>query len=208
MNRSTLVALGLGLVAILGAGGLVMLGASRPDPDAAQCAAAAPLTARLKPLATGEMAGFQVPATPRPLPPLVFKGPDGKDRRLTDAPGKITLLNLWATWCPPCRREMPSLDALQKALGSERFEVVAVNLDTRNLDKPKEWLKDNGIASLAYYSDNEAKLFQTLRGVGKATGLPVTLLVDGKGCELGVLSGAAEWASEDAKALIQTALAQ
>ena len=115
------------------------------------------------------------------------------------------LLNLWATWCVPCRKEMPALDALQGKLGSDTFEVVAVNIDTRNLDKPKTWLQEVGITKLGYYADPSAKVFQDLKAIGKAFGMPTTLLVDAQGCELGTLAGPAEWASDDAVKLIEAA---
>ncbi len=116
------------------------------------------------------------------------------------------LLNLWATWCEPCRKEMPALDALQAKLGGPDFEVVAINIDTRNTDKPKAWLKDVGIRKLDYYADNSAKVFQDLKSIGKAFGMPTTLLIDPNGCELAALAGPAEWASDDAIKLVTAAL--
>ena len=101
---------------------------------------------------------------------------------------------------------MPALDKLQSALGGADFEVVAINIDTRNLDRPKTWLKEAGVEKLAYYADPEAKVFQDLKRVGKAVGMPTTLLVDPQGCELALLSGPAEWASEDALRLVRAAL--
>jgi hypothetical protein len=100
---------------------------------------------------------------------------------------------------------MPALDALQGKLGSDTFEVVAVNIDTRNLDKPKTWLQEVGITKLGYYADPSAKVFQDLKAIGKAFGMPTTLLVDAHGCELGTLAGPAEWASDDAVKLIEAA---
>ena len=94
----------------------------------------------------------------------------------------------------------------RRKLGSDKFEVVAVNIDTRNLDKPKAWLSEVGIARLGYYADSSAKVFQDLKAVGKAIGMPTTLLIDPNGCELGTLAGPAEWASEDAVRLIEAAL--
>jgi hypothetical protein len=82
---------------------------------------------------------------------------------------------------------------------------VAVNIDTRNLDKPKTWLEETGVKQLAYFSDPTAKVFQELKAIGKALGMPTTLLIDQKGCELGTLAGPAEWASDDALKLIETA---
>jgi len=116
------------------------------------------------------------------------------------------LLNLWATWCIPCRKEMPALDALQAKLGSPQFEVVSINIDTRDPDKPRAWLKEVGITRLGYYADASAKVFQDLKLVGRAIGMPTTLLVDPQGCEIGTIAGPAEWASEDAIKLVRAAL--
>jgi thiol-disulfide isomerase/thioredoxin len=106
----------------------------------------------------------------------------------------------------PCRKEMPALDALQAKFGGDTFEVVTVNIDTRNLDKPKAWLADAGIKQLGYYGDPSAKVFQDLKAIGKATGMPTTLLIDPQGCELGTIAGPAEWASDDALKLVSAAL--
>jgi thiol-disulfide isomerase/thioredoxin len=116
------------------------------------------------------------------------------------------LLNLWATWCVPCRKEMPALDALQQKLGGSDFQVVAVNIDTRDPDKPKAFLKELGIDKLAYYADPTAKTFQDLKAIGRAFGMPTTMLVDRQGCEIGTIAGPAEWAGDDAVKLIQAAL--
>ena len=86
------------------------------------------------------------------------------------------------------------------------FEIVAVNIDTRDADKPKAWLKEVGVTTLAYYADPSAKVFQDLKIAGKAIGMPTTLLIDGAGCELGNLAGPAEWASDDAVKLISAAM--
>jgi thiol-disulfide isomerase/thioredoxin len=156
--------------------------------------------------AKGEVAAFQAFKTPRQLPELAFKGPSDAAMSLAQFKGKTVLLNLWATWCAPCRKEMPALDALQAEFGGSDFEVVAINIDTRNLDRPRTWLAENSITRLAYYSDHEAKVFQDLKRAGQAIGMPTTLLVDAKGCQLGVLHGPAEWASDDAKRLIRAAM--
>ena len=161
---------------------------------------------RMASLARGEVAAVAVAAAPRTLPVLAFKDGNGAEKSLADWRGRTVLLNLWATWCVPCRKEMPALDALQGKLGSADFEVVAVNIDTRDTDKPKAWLKDAGVNRLAYYADNNAKVFQDLKAIGKAFGMPTTLLVDPNGCELATLAGPAEWASDDAVKLIRAAL--
>jgi thiol-disulfide isomerase/thioredoxin len=122
--------------------------------------------------------------------------------------GRTVLLNLWATWCVPCRKEMPALDALEQRLGGPKFEVVAVNIDTRDTGKPRTWLKEVGVQKLAYYADPTARTFQDLKSIGRAFGMPTTLLIDGQGCEIGTIAGPAEWASEDAIKLINAALGQ
>jgi thiol-disulfide isomerase/thioredoxin len=174
--------------------------------QAESCATAKSTVARMKALATGEVAGVQVPADPKPLPDLAFMGPDGKPMLLSALRGKTILLNLWATWCAPCRKEMPALDKLQSELGGSDFEVVAVTIDQRNLDRPRSFLQEIGVSKLAYYSDPTAKIFQQLRAVDRALGMPTTLIIDPKGCELGYLAGPAEWASEDAMKLVRAAL--
>ena len=101
---------------------------------------------------------------------------------------------------------MPALEALEKKLGGTNFEVVTVNIDTRDAEKPKAWLKEVGISKLAYYADPNAKTFQDLKAVGRAFGMPTTLLIDPQGCEIGTIAGPAEWASDDAVRLIEAAL--
>jgi thiol-disulfide isomerase/thioredoxin len=172
----------------------------------AECRPAVETAKRLAPLARGEVAAVAAANPPKLLPALAFKDASGAHKTLPEWRGRIVLLNLWATWCVPCRKEMPALDALQGKLGGPDFEVVAINIDTRDPEKPKAWLKEVGVVKLAYYADNTSKVFQDLREIGKAFGMPTTLLVDRAGCELASLAGPAEWASEDALKLIAAAL--
>jgi len=190
----------VGLAAVYG------ISAMQRNPADAACRPAAEIAKRLNPLARGEVAAVGIASDPKRLPDLAFVDAAGMPRNLSAFQGKTVLLNLWATWCVPCRKEMPALDALQAKLGSDRFEVVAINIDTRNLDKPKAWLREIGVTRLAYYADSSAKVFQDLKAIGKAFGMPTTLLIDPNGCELGTLAGPAEWASEDAVKLIEAAL--
>jgi thiol-disulfide isomerase/thioredoxin len=161
---------------------------------------------RMAPLVRGEVAAVAVAKTPKSLPELAFKDAGGTARTLADWRGRTVLLNLWATWCVPCRKEMPALDALQAKLGGPGFEVVSINIDTRDPEKPKAWLKEVGVDRLAYYADNTAKVFQDLKVIGKAFGMPTTLIVDPNGCEVATLAGPAEWASDDAVKLVTAAL--
>jgi thiol-disulfide isomerase/thioredoxin len=191
----------VGLAGVYGIGRL--MGNAGADPA---CRPAVETARRMAPFARGEVAAVGVSQTPKTLPSLAFKDASGADKTLADWRGRTVLLNLWATWCVPCRKEMPALDALQAKLGGADFEVVSINIDTRDVEKPRTWLKEVGIAKLGYYADNSAKVFQDLKAVGKAFGMPTTLLVDRNGCELATLAGPAEWASDDAVTLVTAAL--
>lgn len=172
----------------------------------AACRPAVELAKKMAPFARGEVAAINVAKTPLKVPPLAFTDSGGKPLTLEHWRGRTVLLNLWATWCVPCRKEMPALDALEQRLGGPGFEVVAVNIDTRDADKPKAWLKEVGVQKLAYYADPSARAFQDLKAIGRAFGMPTTLLLDPQGCELGTIAGPAEWASDDAIKLIEAAL--
>jgi len=192
---------------LLGAG--AWYGFAPRDPMAAgvaECRASQPVAERLKPLARGEVAAVGVSQAPKPPPAISFAGPDGQAMSLASFKGKTILVNLWATWCVPCREEMPALDRLQAELGGPDFQVVAINVDTRNREKPKAWLQENGIRNLAYHADPEGKLLQVLQKSGHVVGLPTTFVVDALGCEVALLKGPAEWASPDAFAFMKAAL--
>ena len=102
----------------------------------------------------------------------------------------------------------PRLDQLQAKLGGPKFEVVAINIDTRDPEKPKDFLKDGGLTNLSYFYDNSAKVFQDLKAAGRALGMPTSMLVDGSGCEIATIAGPAEWASDDAVKLVKAATDQ
>src|SRR5437899_4359094 len=160
----------------------------------------------MAPLARGEVAAVAVSRAPRRVPDLAFLDGAGDKKTLDEWRGRTVLLNLWATWCVPCRKEMPALDAIEGKLGGPAFEVVAVNIDTRDPEKPRTWLKEVGVGRLGYYADPSAKVFQDLKTMGRAAGMPTTLLVDPSGCEIGTMAGPAEWASGDAVKLLTAAL--
>jgi thiol-disulfide isomerase/thioredoxin len=206
-KRLTVILLG-GVVGVaVGLAGVYGIGRLAGNAGADQaCKASAETARRMAPLARGEVAAVGVAESPKTLPALAFKDANGADKSLSDWRGRTVLLNLWATWCVPCRKEMPALDALQGKLGGPDFEVVSVNIDTRDPDKPKAWLKGVGVHTLNYYADSNAKVFQDLKMIGKAFGMPTTLLVDPNGCELATLAGPAEWASDDAVKLVKAAL--
>jgi thiol-disulfide isomerase/thioredoxin len=171
--------------------------APKPAPQAA-----APKGPGTNALNRGDMAAFVFRKEPEALPEVKFQDAQGTERTLADWRGRVVLLNLWATWCVPCRKEMPALDRLQKELGGETFEVVAVSVDRKGLEASKKFLVDTGVTNLALYADPSARMTSDLRAIG----LPATLLLDREGREVGRLLGPAEWDSEDAKRLIRSAL--
>ncbi len=190
---------------VLGIAALAFLYATLKPPDkaAGNCpAASGALAARLAPLARGDAAAVTVASDPRSAMPLAFERADGSKTTLADFRGRAVLLNVWATWCVPCRAEMPALDRLQAEKGGKDFEVVAVNVDTARLERRGAFLDGIGVKALARYADPSGDAFETLRKDGKALGLPVSLLIDKDGCEVAAVAGALKWDSADAAALI------
>jgi thiol-disulfide isomerase/thioredoxin len=172
----------------------------------AGCAQSTAAASRITPLARGHVASLIPAGAPLSVADLTFTGPDGQPMRLGDFRGRTVLLNLWATWCVPCRLEMPALDRLQGQLGSKDFQVVAVNLDTKDPDKPTRFLQDTKIEKLGWYADPTIGLFKTLQQRGRSRGMPTTMLVGPDGCEIGTMNGPAEWDHADAVRLITAAM--
>jgi thiol-disulfide isomerase/thioredoxin len=156
--------------------------------------------------AQGQVAAMLPADPPISLAGLQFENPQGTPMTLADKKGQTLLVNLWATWCAPCRAEMPALDALETEMGGENFEVVTVNLDKGDATKPNKFLDEIGVKALERYRDPSLKLFDTMKERGLVLGLPATFLIDAEGCMLGSMNGPAEWHSADAKALIEAAL--
>ena len=208
IGRLRLVSAAAVLVILIVLAGIYGIAHRPSNPADAACAGAVNTGKRIAQLVRGEVAALAVAQAPFGVPDLAFKDAKGRDLRLSDWRGRTVLLNLWATWCVPCRREMPALDALQALLGGADFEVVAVNVDTRDPQKPLAFLKDVAIAHLAYYSDPSARIFEELKTAGKAFGMPTTVIVDPSGCEIGTMAGPAEWASDDGVKLVSAALAR
>jgi len=193
--------------AVIGSAGLYGIGGlKRNAAGDSACRPAVDLAQKLAPLAHGEVAALTMATAPLRLPDLTFEDADGKPRKLSDWRGRIVLVNLWATWCVPCRKEMPALESLQTRLGGPDFEVVAVNIDTRDPEKPRNFLKEANLTRLGYFTDQKAKVFQDLKAIGRALGMPTSVLVDGEGCEIATLAGPAEWSSDDAIRLIRAAV--
>jgi len=126
---------------------------------------------------------------PKPVPELQFEDADGRARTLAEFKGKLVLLNVWATWCAPCREEMPALDRLQATLAGPRFQVIALSVDQQGREVAQKFFTDIGVKSLPLYIDRSAQAAFKLGAVG----LPATLLVDAKGREIGRHVGPAKW---------------
>jgi thiol-disulfide isomerase/thioredoxin len=149
---------------VIGLGVFYGLGGFKRAPSGeSACSGAVELARKIAPLAHGEVAALTMATTPLQLPDLAFEDAEGKPRKLSDWRGKTVLVNLWATWCVPCRKEMPALDSLQAKLGGKDFEVVAVNIDTRDPEKPKNFLKEANLTRLGYFADQKPRFFRILR---------------------------------------------
>ena len=150
----------------------------------------------------GSMASYIKRDTPRNLPSFSFVDASGATKDVGVLKGKVTLLNLWATWCAPCRKEMPELAKLQREMGGADFQVVELSEDLKGYDTSAAFLKQVGAENLTLYSDDRAAALDAVKGPG----LPITLLLNREGQEIGRLIGPAPWASDEAKALIRAAV--
>jgi thiol-disulfide isomerase/thioredoxin len=195
-NRNSLIIPAVGAIVAIGVG-IFLFGDSRPQirPEP---------VGSYKALATGTLAAFLVKADRPQVPDIAFKDAQGAAKNLGQWRGKVVLLNLWATWCAPCRKEMPALADLQKRLGSAEFEVVALSVDRKGLAASAAFLKETGADTLGLYIDETSNALHSLQ----ALGLPVTVLIDRQGKEIGRLFGPAEWSSLEAQALIKAAVAE
>jgi thiol-disulfide isomerase/thioredoxin len=157
-----------------------------------------------KALAKGPMAGVIVHSERKDIPAFTFADAAGQELDLSKWKGRVVVLNLWATWCAPCRKEMPDLAKLQTTLGGADFEVVALSLDRKGLEASKAFLQEIGATKLATYIEPEAKSLAALQ----ALGLPATILIDRNGKEAGRLLGPADWASTEAQEMVKALLAE
>lgn len=128
-----------------------------------------------------------------------FTDPDGGTHSLEDYRGKVVLLNFWATWCAPCREEMPALDALQRELGGEDFAVVPIATGRNAVPRIGQFFDEVGVTDLPVLLDPRQQLAREM-GV---LGLPVSVLIDRDGNEIARLLGDEDWASDAAMTLIR-----
>lgn len=152
---------------------------------------------------TNTRAGLTIWPEPRPMPEVQFVDGEGKPHTLADFKGKVVLLNLWATWCAPCRQEMPTLDRLQAQLGGADFQVLALSIDQGGVQLVRDFYREVGIQHLGIYIDESASAISSLG----AFGLPATLLLDRQGRELGRKLGEATWDSPEVVAYLKEVIA-
>jgi thiol-disulfide isomerase/thioredoxin len=167
-----------------------------PDPAGAKAVDAA---------ATGQLAALNGTGTGRGYAGMSFVDKDGKPVTLSAFAGKTLLVNFWASWCIPCRAEMPALDKVAAQYNDDNFMVLPINLDlgAGGLDKARAFIAEGGFTHLPLYADPTFEAFKALQTSAVATGLPTSLLIDRKGCEVGVLQGPAVWDSPDGDAVIK-----
>ncbi|MEP2942535.1 MAG: TlpA disulfide reductase family protein [Hyphomicrobiales bacterium] len=185
-------------------------GNGQEETNIAQAAAACTMTdatkASMDAAAIGDLAAMRIAKKPIPLAHIGFKLPNDEDITFGDWKDKVVLLNIWATWCGPCREEMPDLAKLQEEYGGDTFEVLALNVDRNGGVKPQQFLESIKATALGLYLDPKNKTFQDLRSKGLVFGLPTTMILDAHGCVQGVLSGIAHWNSDDARNLIEVSI--
>ncbi|WP_297322598.1 TlpA disulfide reductase family protein [uncultured Bartonella sp.] len=138
---------------------------------------------------------------------FTFKDSEGNDHSLKEFSGKVLLVNLWASWCIPCRTEMPELANLKRNIGGDNFDVIAINIDkTATDEKIRNFLQSIKADNIVFYRDQTMTIFNDVRKQGLALGLPITMLIDRNGCILASYNGSAPWSNVDSETLMKTAL--
>ncbi|MEM0899464.1 MAG: TlpA disulfide reductase family protein [Pseudomonadota bacterium] len=208
-TTSRLIAIALSLGAVVGVGGVYVAGGFDGNATGGGGAANASLSsqmqaeaARLRPLFTGDIAAMLVRSDVKMIGDLSFNNGEGEAITLADTGDGYRLVNIWATWCAPCREEMPWLDELHAKAGSDDFSVVAISVDGGDASKPRAFYDEIGISDLPFFHDPTIGVFNRLREEGLALGLPVTLLINGENRVVANMNGPAHWNSPDAYALV------
>ncbi|WP_138467502.1 TlpA disulfide reductase family protein [Poseidonocella sp. HB161398] len=154
-------------------------------------------------LRDGSLKKLVVHSEPKPVAEAGFESFEGAPLSLADYRGKVVLLNFWATWCAPCRKEMPALDALETDLGGEDFQVVTVATGRQPAAAMRRFFEEEGVTALPLHRDPKQALAREMAVLG----LPVSVLIDRDGNEIARLQGDAEWDSESARAIIAALIA-
>lgn len=200
------------VLALLSAGvalALTLLIGNMNAPRASDCPAQPEAAAAIDAAAVGTLAALNGTGKGRGYSDLSFTDAAGNPVTLADFAGKKLLVNFWASWCVPCRAEMPALEAIAAKYNSDTFMVLPISLDigAGGLEKAKAFLAEGAWPNLPLYADTSFKAFERLKTEAVAIGLPATLLVDEKGCELAVLQGPAEWNTPDGENVVEALLA-
>lgn len=160
-------------------------------------------TADIEALREGSMKKLMVHAEPASVPDIAFQDEAGSERRLSDWHGKYVLVNFWATWCAPCRKELPALDRLNGAFGAQDFEVVTIATGRNSIPAITRLFDETGVTSLPILLDPRQDLARQMA----VFGLPLSVLLDPEGQEIARMTGDAEWDSESARAIVAALLA-
>ena len=178
---------------------------SNGSTQAKECPVNKEALAKIDAAAVGELAALNPSPQARSYADMAFQDKDGNPRTIADFKGKTLLVNFWASWCIPCREEMPALNNLAAQYNDAGFEVLPINLDigTEGLGKAQKFLDEGQWAHLPLYADPSFKVFDRLKTQGVAIGLPATLLLDENGCEMAVLQGPAHWDTPDGGRVIE-----
>lgn len=186
--------IGILAVAVIAVGVIYALKGPSANPEATSAIE----KALVEPLREGSMKKLVFSDTPKPVAAVVFTDPEGGEHRLSDWQGKYALVNFWATWCAPCRKEMPALDALQSEFGGDQFEVVTIATGRNPLPAITRFFDEIGVTTLPVLLDPNQKLAREMAVLG----LPVTVLLNPDGFEIARLRGDADWHSDSARAII------
>jgi thiol-disulfide isomerase/thioredoxin len=184
---------------------LVLFNASTPQAN--DCPAQPEKAAAVDSAATGELAALNGTGKGRNYATMVVTDSEGADLRISDFAGRKLLINFWASWCIPCRAEMPALDAIALKYNSDRFIVLPVNTGEAEPGKAEAFLAEGKWTHLPLYVDPDWAAYKRMQREAVTLGLPVTLLLDENGCEIAVLQGPAEWNTPDGHRVIETFLA-
>jgi thiol-disulfide isomerase/thioredoxin len=176
--------------------------------SATGCPAQPEAAARIDAAAVGQLAAMNGTGGGRGFADMAFQDADGQPVTIGTFAGKTLLVNFWASWCVPCREEMPELDALAARHNSDAFMVLPINLDVGagGIEKARDFLAEGNWPNLPLYADPSFRVFDRLKTEAVAIGLPATILLDARGCELAVLQGPASWDSADGDNVIEALL--